>query len=168
MMRELLNAVDHCDDRQLAVLGLLFGNLETACRKTLRPNLADAFQALARSYDIQSRRATAGVVRDAERDDILKGLLGRLVAERKGLYTEGLAKAREVGDRSVLRSFTWGQKVTAIQASLLKRFLSSAGEFLKDGEQVHVCEACGFVAVKAETPTRCPICNAPAASFHTM
>ena len=167
-MRELLSVVDQRGDRQLAVLGLLLGNLEMACEKILRPNLANAFHALARSCAIQSRQTTDGVDRNAGREEILNGLLNRLVAERKSSYVEGLAKASAVGNRAVLRSFTWGQKVTAIQGSLLKRFLKSGGELLKDGEQVHICEACGFVTVKGEIPESCPICKAPSGTFYTL
>ena len=166
-MQRLLDDIDEKATSRQAVLALLFGNLATTCEKTLRPNLAAAFQTLARSCAIRARRESAGKLGETDRNAVLAAWQKRLVEERRGLYAEGLVKAPEAADRNALRCFTWGQKVTAIQASLLKRFLKADGDMIRAGEQVYVCEACGFMTIKGEAPDRCPICNAPASRFFT-
>jgi rubrerythrin len=73
-------------------------------------------------------------------------------------------EATLVKDRGALRCVTWGKKVTAIHKSLLARF-ETQGDALLDGNQVYVCEACGFIAVASDVPQLCPICKAPASRF---
>ncbi len=80
------------------------------------------------------------------------------------VYPEIQAKAEKVGDRGVLRALRWGQKVTAIQKSLVDRY-AAKGEALIENNDLFVCEACGFIYLGTKAPDLCPVCKAPKSRF---
>jgi rubrerythrin len=63
-------------------------------------------------------------------------------------------------DRGALRALTWTEKVTRMQASLLRRFeQEQAAAF--ENTNVFVCEICGFIYVGETPPAICPVCKVP-------
>ncbi len=58
--------------------------------------------------------------------------------------SESSSAGAEAGDRGALRTVKWGKKVTTAQRALVDRYASKGDELL-EGEQLFVCEACGFI-----------------------
>jgi rubrerythrin len=83
-------------------------------------------------------------------------------------YAPITEQATELGERGVLRTLLWGQKVTMIQNSLLNRLRRQGAALFKEKQSVHVCEACGFVILKEGAPDICPICKAPRERFVSL
>lgn len=75
--------------------------------------------------------------------------------------------ARTAHDRGALRALTWSSKVTRIVNTLLSRYESEGTAFL-EGNNVYVCEICGFVFVGAQPPELCPICKVPSWKFRKI
>ncbi len=82
--------------------------------------------------------------------------------------TDGYEKVWNLGEkqeeRGALRCVTWGKKVTAIQKSVLSRY-EKQGASLLEGNNLFVCDACGFIAIGKDFPVVCPICKAPTSRF---
>lgn len=140
------------DDGMLAAV---CSNLEKACEKQIRPVQAKLFKELGTYY------GKAMAPTEATSLLALNGLIQEDIEER---YDAVSAYAGAVGDRGALRCTTWGKKVTAIHKSLLARF-EKQGEAFLEGNNLYVCEACGFIAVATSVPEICPICKAPASRF---
>jgi len=130
-------------------------NLSKACDKQMRPTEAGLFGKLA-AYFSQS----AGVVGPVSFND----LDAYIASDSESGYVVAESRAQQIGDRGALRCVTWGKKVTAIHKSILTRY-AKQGNSLLEGNNLYVCEACGFIAIAKEVPELCPICKAPASRF---
>lgn len=94
----------------------------------------------------------------------LDSLQGHLQGDLDTAYPAAFATAKELGDRGALRALTWGEKVSRMQASLIKR-LADKGEAQFEGDNIFVCEACGFIYLGEAAPDICPVCKVPAFKF---
>jgi rubrerythrin len=137
------------------VLAAICSNLAKACEKQLKNEESVLFSQLSRYH--------MGRIAHLESKDFsdLSPMIADDIAKK---YAAVENEATLVKDRGALRCVTWGKKVTAIHKSLLARF-ETQGDALLDGNQVYVCEACGFIAVASDVPQLCPICKAPASRF---
>ena len=161
---DVISALDEVES-PIEALRELFGNFADACEKTHRPNLARLLRVLARSCAIQAKREREQDAAGRGVSEELQHLADQLKEQRTKTYADGIRRAEEVGERGVLRAFTWGQKAAGIQASFINKILKSGAGLLDDGARVHVCEACGFVIVKDDAPDMCPVCKAPPEQF---
>ena len=161
---QLLSALN-TDLVKLEVLSLVFSNLQVACRKSSRPNQARLFEVLARSCTVRAEDRQARDISDEDVDAFLREMLAVLKEQRTGAYEEGRQAAEDAGDRGVLRTMKWGEKVTGIQVALITRLLKKGTDLLGRDDAIHVCTACGFLIVKGQAPEVCPICNAPHRQF---
>ncbi|MBI9109260.1 MAG: rubredoxin [Spirochaetales bacterium] len=134
-------------------LSVIFSNLQKASEKQQKPKTAELFGRLAVDFDKGSSEVNDFVG--------LKDLVSNELSEK---YPEVQAAADSVKDRGALRALVWGQKVAAIQKSLIDRYLLKGDELLI-GKALFVCEACGFVSLGADVPEICPVCKAPASRF---
>lgn len=137
---------------ELKILPVIFSNLQKAAEKQQDADAAERFGFLSSKYDKGTTH-----VKDYSS-------LKQLVAEDLSGYGEVQTAAELSGDRGVQRALRWGQKVTAIQKSLIDRY-SSKGEALLEGKNLYVCEACGFIFLGDAVPAICPVCKAPASRF---
>lgn len=133
-------------------LSVLFSNLAKAAEKQQLAELSEDYIKLAEKYMQDTGKLDLKAVRDA--------LSTSLADEYPACKTAAQAK----GDRGVLRSLVWGEKVTTIEKSLLDRYLSKGDELL-EGKNLYVCEACGFIFLGADVPEICPVCKAPSSRF---
>lgn len=137
------------------VLAAICSNLKKGCEKQLRPEEATLFSQLADYYEKSTE-----AVGSASLSNMMP-----MIAEDIDTSYQGLEKAATTaGDRGSLRCMTWGKKVTAIHKSILTRY-EKQGDALLEGNNLYVCEACGFIAVSVQVPELCPICKAPSSRF---
>lgn len=80
------------------------------------------------------------------------------------LYPGVQKMAVDVPDSGAQRCVKWGEKVSAIQKSLINRY-ASKGEELFDNKNIYICESCGFIALSEDFPELCPVCKAPKSRF---
>lgn len=137
------------------MLGALFSNLARGCEKQYKPQEEALFRELADYFT-----AVAPEVSDADLD----GLLSLLQSDLDRGYPEVNAAAGAAGDRGTKRICVWGQKVTAMLASLLRQYQEEGEAFLA-GTEIWVCSVCGFVYVGEKPPELCPVCKVPAWKF---
>lgn len=133
-------------------LSIIFSNLAKAAEKQQKYEISAAYLKLADSY------------KKSDRSCDLSSIKEELNVSLTEEYPQLKTLAEEKGDRGVQRALIWGQKVTAIQKSLIDRYLSK-GEALTDGKEIYLCEACGFIFLGTETPALCPVCKAPISRF---
>lgn len=132
----------------------VFSNLARGCEKQYRQNESKMFAELADYFDKRTPAAdtadtaalSAELIKDAER------------------YTQLRAVADEHADRGAERVCVWGEKVTAMLSSLLKRYVEE-GEDMLSGTGIWVCSVCGFVYIGDAPPALCPVCKVPEWKF---
>ena len=146
--------------RQLTAgeLAAVCSNLARGCEKQYKAREAALFQQLADYFT-----AAAPPVPDPD----LGGLVSRIQADLEQGYPALRAGAEAVVDRGALRACVWGEKVTRILDSLLRRY-EKEGEAMLADTQVWVCTVCGFVFVGDQPPELCPVCKVPAWKFEKI
>jgi len=150
------------------VMSLSFSNFEQTSQRQKKPNLEKFFALLSESFEIQAMNREKSTVLHKDQRELLETFQKSLQEDLDIYFAEGFNRATELGNRAVLRALTWGKKVSAIQKMLIKRFLQSGDEMIKENERIQVCQACGFIAVKDSPPDICPVCKAPAKRFVTF
>lgn len=136
-------------------MAAICSNMVKACEKQMRTTEMELFKKLQSYYE----KRVDSIEPEGFSD--LSGYINDDVATR---YEELSDRASAGGDRGSLRCMTWGKKVTSIHKSVLARY-EKQGESLLEGNTLHVCEACGFIAIAPSVPPMCPICKAPASRF---
>ena len=136
-------------------LSALCSSLARGCEKQYKDEEAALFKQLSDFY-----AAAAPAVEDSSIER-LSALLRRDLEEG---YPALRQAAKQVSDRGTQRICVWGEKVTNILSSLLRRYQQEGEEFLKD-TQVWVCTVCGFVYVGDKAPELCPVCKVPSWKF---
>ena len=131
-----------------AQLSALFSNLARGCEKQYMPKESELFRELADYFGALSPVADAAD---------LSALADTVLANLQNEYPAVEAQARENADRGALRAWTWGNKVTKIQQTLLKRYQQKGEAFLEHTD-VWVCTVCGFIYVGGNPPELCPVC----------
>ena len=139
-------------------LSAVCSNLARGCEKQYQEREAALFRELADFF-----AAAAPAEPDASLDKLLD-LIGKDLASGYPALS-GAAKAE--ADRGTQRICVWGEKVTRILDSLLKRYRREGEAFLRD-TQVWVCTVCGFVYVGDSAPELCPVCKVPAWKFEKV
>ncbi|NCB01211.1 MAG: hypothetical protein EOM67_03465 [Spirochaetia bacterium] len=136
-------------------LAIVCSNLAKAAEKQTKTEMSSLFKDLS-SYFFESLPVT----KEFNNEEY-----GALVQKDiDALYSEVTNSGEKVGDRGALRCATWGKKVTSIHKSLLARYAKQK-EILLEGNNVYVCEACGYIAISEQVPSLCPICKAPSSRF---
>ena len=136
-------------------MAALCSNLARGCQKQYREAEEALFQELATFF--------AGVAPDVPDADIQQ-LAQLLQADLQQGYPALVHAAQNASDRGTQRICVWGQKVTNILASLVRRYQSEGEAFLQD-TQVWVCSVCGFIYVGDQVPQLCPVCKVPSWKF---
>ncbi len=134
-------------------LSPVFSNLAKAAEKQQRYEDAELFQQLSEQMYVE-----------VPGPGDLDSLKARIDEDITAHYPAVREAAEKVRDRGALRAVTWGEKVTKIQKSLIARY-ETKGDDLLEGNDLFICEACGFIAVAPSVPDRCPICKAPSSRF---
>ena len=162
-MKNLIDRIQ--EQNRLEVLSLVFSNLALSSQKQHRPRMERLFGALSQSFGTKVKKEYSDEIRERGTTGALSSLQNTVGEDLDVLYPEGFKLAEAAKNRGALRALTWGKKVTSIQNSLIRRYAKQGSDLLKEGESVYVCDACGFIIVKHETPEICPVCKAPANRF---
>lgn len=151
---------DPDDLRQLSAgeIAALCSNLARGCEKQYKFEEAALFARIADYF-------TAAAPEEPGADiDHLAALIQGDLSDR---YPAVRSAAANAADRGTLRVCTWGEKVTAILNSLVKRW-QTEGEAFVASTHVWVCTICGFVYVGDTPPELCPVCKVPAWKFERI
>jgi rubredoxin len=135
----------------LGELSALCSNLAKGCEKQYRTEESGLFTELAEYYGSKVKKEDGGQLED---------LMETIQQDLSTGYPEATAIALDQADRGALRALAWGEKVTTMLSSLLKRYEKQKKE-LFDNTNVFVCEICGFVYIGDEAPEICPVCKVP-------
>ena len=141
-------------------LAALCSNLARGCEKQYHEQEAALFRELAAYFE-------AVIPAPSQEQVELSALLELIQADLRQGYPALHGYAKEIADRGTQRICVWGEKVTRILESLLRRYQREGDAFLKD-TQVWVCSVCGFVYVGDDAPALCPVCKVPAWKFEKM
>lgn len=136
-------------------LSAVCSNLARGCEKQYKERESMLFKELAEFFE----RATP-----APSDGSLDKLIELIEKDLNQGYPALNSEAKEQKDRGTQRICVWGEKVTAILDSLLKRYRSEGEAFLQN-TQVWVCSVCGFIYVGDNPPQICPVCKVPSWKF---
>ena len=149
---------DEMENLTVAQLAALCSNLAKGCEKQYKfeemrkfRELSDYFSAICPPSDV----------------DGIEDIAEMLMTDLETNYPNVEAKASAAADRGALRIKVWGEKVTRMLDSLVKRYLEEGEEMLKD-TQIWVCTMCGFVYVGDRPPAVCPVCKVPDWKFQRM
>jgi len=139
--------------RELSVgeLSALCSNLAKGCEKQYRTEESGLFSELAEYYGSKVEKE------DARKFEDLMELVQQDLNTR---YSAANPVASEQADRGALRALAWGEKVTTILSSLIRRYEKQKDAFIEN-TNVYVCEICGFVYIGDEPPEICPVCKVP-------
>jgi rubrerythrin len=135
------------------VVSAIFSNLAKAAEKQDRLSESEILDKLSVEY-WKPDSAAGGL--DAIKTGVEKDL--------DEVYPGVKQRAVEVADSGAQRCVKWGEKVSAIQKSLINRYASKGDELFED-KNIYVCEACGFIALSEDFPELCPVCKAPKSRF---
>jgi len=138
-------------------MSALCSNFAKGCEKQYRTEESALFAELAAYFEGRMQRP-----QDAD----LSSLAAK-VSEDLPSYPAANAVAAEKADRGALRALKWGEKVTTIGQSVLRRY-DGKGAALLENTNIHVCEICGFVYIGDAPPDVCPVCKVPKLKIATV
>ena len=139
-------------------LSAVCSNLARGCEKQYQDREAELFRELADFF-----AAAQAPVEDPGLERLIRLIEQDLEEGYPGLN----AAAAAAGDRGTQRICVWGEKVTRMLQSLLRRYQKDGEAFLRD-TRVWVCTVCGFVYVGESAPQLCPVCKVPAWKFEPV
>ena len=148
----LADAEDNLRELSFGELSAVCSNLAKGCLKQYRAEEAGLFEELAAYYEHKTEQTEE----TAQLDALLEMIDQDLVAG----YSAAKGVARLNRDRGAMRAVVWGEKVTRILQSLIKRY-EKKQDALLENTNVYVCEICGFVYAGDEPPRVCPVCKVP-------
>ncbi len=148
---------DDLQELSAGQLAALCSNLARGCEKQYRSEEAGLFRELADYF-----AAVTPAVDDASVEKLAAALQSDI-----GQYGSVRAAADAAGDRGAARICVWGEKVTRMLSSLVRRYLDE-GEAMLAGTNVWVCTTCGFVYVGDQAPELCPVCKVPTWKFEKI
>lgn len=145
------NGNDEMRELSFGEISALCSNLSRGCTQQDLTEEADLFNQLAEYYKSKSEPVEEAKLAD---------LLALIQEDLDTGYSTAKDVAGNNADRGALRALTWGEKVTKILSSLIKRY-ETKQDALVENTNVYVCEICGFVFIGDETPDICPVCKVP-------
>ncbi len=127
------------------------------------PQAAKLFRAAAEAETIHAHshlKALDGVKSTAEN---LKEAVAGETHEFKNMYPPMIETAKEEGQKSAERSFTFANEVEKVHASLYQKALDTLDN-PEAVESYYVCSVCGYTC-ENEAPDSCPVCKAKSRAF---
>lgn len=135
-------------DFSAAEISVLFSNLAKGAGKQFLDEEKTIFRQLSEYYQSKTE--------PVEENQL--GSLMTMVQNDLDLYPQASSVAVKNSDRGALRSLVWGEKVSKILGSIIKRY-ETHQDALLENTKIHVCEICGFTYIGDETPDICPVCK---------
>ena len=94
--------------------------------------------------------------------DNLKEAISGETHEFKIMYPAMINDAKEEGNKSAERSFTFANEVEKVHANLYQNALDNLGTL--EEVDYYVCSVCGYTC-EGEPPEKCPVCGAKSSAF---
>lgn len=138
-------------------LAAVCSNLARGCEKQYKEQESALFKELAAYFS-----SITPAVEDATVENLVQMLQNDVDA-----YPAVRATVDAASDRGAARSCVWGEKVTRMLLSLVKRYRAEGEPMLADTD-IWVCTACGFVYIGEQPPELCPVCKVPAWKFERV
>ncbi len=149
---------DEMKNLTVAQLAALCSNLAKGCEKQYKFKEMEKFRELSDYF--------SAICPPSDKDSI-EDIAEMLMTDLEENYPNIESKASAASDRGALRIKVWGEKVTRMLDSLVKRYLEEGEDMLRD-TQIWVCTMCGFVYVGDKPPAVCPVCKVPDWKFQRM
>ncbi len=127
------------------------------------PQAAKLFRAAAEAETIHAHshlKALDGIKSTVEN---LKEAVAGETHEFKNMYPPMIETAKEEGQKSAERSFTFANEVEKVHASLYQKALDTLDN-PEAVESYYVCSVCGYTC-ENEAPDSCPVCKAKSRAF---
>jgi rubrerythrin len=124
--------------------------------------VAKLFRAAAAAETIHAHlhlRAMKGIHSTAEN---LKEAIGGETYEFKSMYPPMVEAAKEEGDKTAERSFSYANEVEKVHAALYKNALDNLNNL--ETVDYYVCNVCGYTC-EGEPTDECPVCKAKKKAF---
>ena len=124
---------------------------------------AKLFRAAAEAETVHAHahlRALGGIKSTAEN---LKEAIEGETHEFKSMYPAMIQTAKEEGNKTAERSFTYANAVEEVHAGLYQETLDSLDN-PQDVDCYYVCSVCGYTC-ENEAPDACPVCKAKSKAF---
>lgn len=134
-------------------LSAICSNLSKGCEKQYLERESGLFKELSDYYKNKSDMSN-------NKDVNFEQLTSKIEKELEKQFPKIKEDTTKIGDRGTLRTLTWGEKVTRILDSLIKRYNREGKEFIEK-TNVYVCDICGFIYIGDTPPEICPICKVP-------
>ena len=150
--------IDDMEGLTVAQMAALCSNLARGCEKQYRFDDMRSFMELADYFASVSPAVEDGKVED---------IAAKLMSDIDETYPASVEVCSQESDRGSWRVCVWGEKVSRMLNSLVKRYLEE-GEAMLENTQIWVCTICGFVYVGDEPPAMCPVCKVPSWKFQKM
>lgn len=147
------NEEDNLREISFGELSAICSNLAKGCEKQYLERESQLFKELSDYY-----KAKSDIIDSEEKS--FEELVTKIERELTRDFGKIKKEATEIGDRGTLRALTWGEKVTRILDSLIKRYNKDGKEFIEK-TNVYVCDICGFIYIGDTPPEICPICKVP-------
>jgi rubrerythrin len=126
------------------------------------PQVAKLFRAAAEAETVHAHahlRTLGGVNNTTEN---LKEAISGETHEFKSMYPAMIDDAKEEGNKSAERSFSFANEVEKVHANLYQKALDNLGTL--DEVDYYVCSVCGYTC-ESEPPDKCPVCGAKSTAF---
>ncbi|MCP4349612.1 MAG: rubrerythrin family protein [Desulfobacterales bacterium] len=127
------------------------------------PQAAKLFRAAAEAETIHAHshlKALDGISSTVEN---LKQAIAGETHEFKNMYPGMIETAKEEGQKSAERSFTFANEVEKVHASLYQKALDTLDN-PEAVESYYICSVCGYT-YENEAPDSCPVCKAKSRAF---
>ena len=139
-------------------LSALFSNLARGCEKQYKAEEAKLYLEIASYFDSIAPAAPSMDV---------AALAEKIKNNLNETYPALEAACKAEGDRGALRAYTWGNKVTKMQQSIVNQYLQKGEAFLEH-TNIWVCTVCGFIYIGENPPALCPVCKVPDWKFEKI
>lgn len=139
-------------------MSIICSNLARGCEKQYLFDQAEGFKKLSEVFFnksfIEEKKDIERLIELTEND-----------LEEKYPYANSIAVKHK--DRGAQRVIVWGEKVTRMLNSLLKRY-KKEGEKMFEDTSIWVCSVCGFIYLGENAPDICPVCKVPDWKFEKI
>ncbi len=126
------------------------------------PQVAKLFRAAAEAETIHAHYHLGQMGGIKSTKENLEAAVNGEVFEFREMYPKMIEDAKGENQKGALLGFTWANQVEEVHAGLYKKALDNLGNNAET--DYYVCQVCGNT-VEGEPPDKCPVCNAPKASF---
>ena len=124
--------------------------------------VAKLFRAAAEAETVHAHAHLKALGEIGSTADNLKVAVAGETHEFKNMYPAMIEEAKEEGNKTAERSFTFANEVEQIHAKLYQKALDNL-DSLEEADY-YVCSVCGMT-VENEPPDKCPVCGAKASAF---